>query len=525
MILPLILTVAAFVLIAGAVGGERRAPLVVLGGLVLLGASVLLRLLGSPGPFGSGAWATGSATFFDVGLGLLAGSVVLAARHRPAGPFAFIGVVALLISGALFGASAAFDEPTLHSEADLELSEEAEVAEFLLELGPDDSISEVSGILDEYDARYARAFPEVTLRQDENLAQVYLVRVAKRAARALMDRLLADRENVDYAALNRAVSLAPLVADVPAAREGALLENDPLAPQQWALYAVGGHEAHRMLRDATPVRKARIAILDTGVDAAHADLGAVFAGGSIETDTHGHGTHCAGIAGAATNNGEGVASLNWEGRFVEVVAYPALGALGNGSVETIAQAVIDAALGGADVLSLSLGDVSDAPPKVLADAIAFAQRRGALVVASAGNSAQDAATHYPSNMDGVIAVAALGEDGRLASFSNTVASLSRPIAAPGVGILSTVPDGGYRPMNGTSMAAPLVAGLLGVLRSLDPGLTGEDAYAILHDTGTDTPDGALTGRQIRADAAIARVLSRADVSALRPAVSDELPIR
>jgi thermitase len=75
-------------------------------------------------------------------------------------------------------------------------------------------------------------------------------------------------------------------------------------------------------------------------------------------------------------------------------------------------------------------------------------------------------------------------------------------------------------MNGTSMAAPLVAGLLGVLRSLDPSLTAEDAYALIHETGADTPDAALTGRQIRADQAIRRVLGKP-----APSSSEQAAIR
>ena len=209
-----------------------------------------------------------------------------------------------------------------------------------------------------------------------------------------------------------------------------------------------------------------------------------------------------------TNNGIGVASLNWEGRFVEVTAFAALDATGSGTLEQMTQAVLDAARDGADVISMSLGSVAPFPPKPIVDAIRFAQRRGAIVMASAGNSNEDAATHFPSNIDGVIAVAALDQQLRKAKFSNTIGSLARPIAAPGVDILSLKAGGGYKPLSGTSMATPVVAGLLGVMRSLDPALSAEDAYRILHDTGTTVDETADVGRLINAEAALQAVMQR-----------------
>jgi thermitase len=207
-----------------------------------------------------------------------------------------------------------------------------------------------------------------------------------------------------------------------------------------------------------------------------------------------------------TNNGLGIASLNWEGRFVEVTAYRALDANGFGTIEQIAQGIIDAARDGADVVSLSLGDRSRAAPKVLSDAIAYARRRGAVVVAAAGNADADAAMHTPSNVDGVIAVAAVDASLRKARFSNVNTSLARPIAAPGVDILSLRTGGGYVPMSGTSMATPMVAGLVGVMRSIRPDLTGDEVYRILSETARDVPDAARTGRMIDAEAALRRVV-------------------
>jgi thermitase len=262
-----------------------------------------------------------------------------------------------------------------------------------------------------------------------------------------------------------------------------------------------------LLRDLNPTHKARVAIVDTGVDARHEDLGAIFGQSTGNTDANGHGTHCAGIAGAATNNGVGVASLNWEGRFVEVTGYHALGASGMGTIETIAQAIIDATNDGADVISMSLGDVAPKTPQVLSKAVDFALRHNVIVLASAGNSNEDAIDHFPSNIPGVMAIAAVDQDLEKAKFSNTNTSLTRPLAAPGVDILSTMPKQGYKPLSGTSMATPVVSGLVGVMRAINPNLTAEDAYLILHETGTTVAASDQVGRVVNAEAAILAVLA------------------
>ena len=294
-------------------------------------------------------------------------------------------------------------------------------------------------------------------------------------------------------------------ATASATRE--FLENDPRVAEQWGLEAIRAHEAHALLSELKPIRKARVAIVDTGVDQKHEDIKDAFGTSPGTTDANGHGTHCAGIAGAVTNNRLGVASLNWNGAFVEITGYKALGDTGSGTLESIAQAIIDAAKDKADVISMSLGAAAPQKPRVLVKATAFAQRQGAIVVASAGNRNRDAFDHFPSNLKGVIAVAAVDQNLKKARFSNTVGRLSRPLAAPGVDILSLFPDNTYRPLSGTSMATPMVTGLLGVMRSLNPKLTAEQAYTILHETGTTIADSPQVGRVINAEASILAALA------------------
>lgn len=493
--IPLVLLFAGLLMTAWRTRDGEKNALLALGGLLLVFAALLSYLFsGRPLP------GLARSLFVDAGLALLAVGGVLALARRGGQPFFGLGVL-LLGLGVLLSFFLRMAAP----------AGAAEEVSFLLELGPDDRIEEVMPLLARYDARAERAFPTVSLEEDEDLAQHFLVYVKRKLRQKLMDLLGADAENVDAVEVNRTVTLSPPLEGTVDAAARAVVADDPMAAQQWGLDAIGAHAVHAMLRDVTPKRKAVVAILDTGVDAAHEDLAGVFGESPGTADGNGHGTHCAGIAGAATNNGKGVASLNWEGRFVEIVSFQALPFNGTGTLEHIAQAVIDATQAGVDVLSMSLGDVSPVPPRVVAQAVAFAQRRGIIVVASAGNANQDAATHMPSNLDGVFAVAAVDRDLKKAGFSNTTAGLPRALAAPGVDILSLKPDGVYAPMSGTSMATPMVAGLLGLLRALNPDLTAEAAYDLLYRTGTTVEDTPLVGRVINAEAAVAEVCKCAGV--------------
>lgn len=472
-----------------------RHPLIPLTGLLLVFTALLAYLF-------SGLSLPGIARslFVDAGLALLAVGGVLALRSRGGRPFLALGVLTL---GAGILLTLLLDFTRYRLPADDAGGE----ASFLLELGPDDRIEEVQPLLERYDARYERAFPSVSLDEDEDLAQYFLVYVKRKALEKLMELLGADRENVDWVERNRTVRLDPPIEGTAApgtARQ--VLANDPLVARQWGFEAIGGHAVHALLHQVEPARRATVAILDTGVDGDHEDLQGIFGQSPGSVDEHGHGTHCAGIAGAATNNGRGVASLNWEGRFVRILSFQALPNHGAGTFESIAQALVDATEAKVDVISMSLGMAVSTSPRVVEEAVQYAREQGIIVVASAGNANQDAGDHMPSNIDGIIAVAAVDQQLNKARFSNTTARLRRPLAAPGVDILSLKPNGIYVPLSGTSMAAPMVAGLLGVLRALDPTITADDAYALLHRTGTTVADTPRIGRVINAEAAVRAVL-------------------
>lgn len=486
-----IVTVGAFLLIGLGARPQKRSPLFTLVGFVLMGFSVYLHVIN----YSSVILAT-AAIGIEMGLGFFLMAGMLSKETKSARSFYFLGAGSLFI-GVLFYAFLKLSTPQAASAP----------SSILVELGPDDSIEELASILESYDLDVEKAFPSVSLADEENLAQVYLIHLHSGNQRDLIEELRQDVENVDHIEVNFSIALSdPASTSSRTVDAEKVLENDPLVANQWALEAIQGHEAHAILATMSPVKKAKVAILDTGVDALHEDVSQTFSSSPAIQDAHGHGTHCAGIAGAFTNNGIGIASLNWEGKYIDILGYQALNEMGSGTIEMISQAIIDATGDEVDVISMSLGAKAKTP-KVISDAIQFARKRNVIVIASAGNANEDAIDHMPSSVEGVIVVSAVDENLRKAKFSNTNTSLSRPITAPGVNILSLKTGGGYVEMSGTSMSTPVVSGLVGIMRSLDPNISDTQVYEILNATGKNVKDTKRIGKLINAAEAIQTVLA------------------
>jgi thermitase len=318
---------------------------------------------------------------------------------------------------------------------------------------------------------------------------------------------------VIYFEPNELIEVEPFISvDAEALKRNPELSiNDPETGQQWVMEVMNMNAYYALLSKQTPKKQAKIAILDTGVDGNHEDLKDNYF--SVEekydNDPMGHGTHCAGIAAGVTNNGIGIGSLAGSGSqpFVEVTSIKVLSAGGMGTQKTIIAGIIEAADEGADVISLSLGGQSNASrQKAYSQAVKYATSQGAIVVSAAGNSNRDAKDYSPANAMGMITVAAIDENLNRAVFSNTVNNVKQGIAAPGVAIYSTTPDNNYKVFSGTSMAAPFVAGLLGVMRSVNPNLSAADAYKILRKTGVDSGDTKMTGKVVQPEAALKAAL-------------------
>lgn len=291
--------------------------------------------------------------------------------------------------------------------------------------------------------------------------------------------------------------------------------NDPSFSQLWGMSSASGIDAPKAWDTTTGSADEVVAVVDTGIDYTHPDLAANIwtnpgeipdngidddGNGYIDdvhginaiTDTgnpmddNGHGTHVSGTIAGVGNNGLGVAGVNWHAK---VVAAKFLSAGGSGTLADAIKAInyiVDLKLSGVNIHAInnSWGGGGFSAP--LNSAISRANDAGLIFVAAAGNEANDNDNNpeYPSGYElpNVVAVAALDQDGNLASFSNYGAT-TVDIAAPGVGILSTIPGGGYAQYSGTSMATPHVTGALALLYSHEPSLSVSQALDRLYGSG------------------------------------------
>ena len=227
-----------------------------------------------------------------------------------------------------------------------------------------------------------------------------------------------------------------------------------------------------------------IAVLDTGVQSDHPDLAGqltagynVIDGSQSAEDDVGHGTHVAGIIGAAVNNNEGVAGISW---YNKVMPVKVLDSSGAGTTYSVAEGIIWATDNGAKVINMSLGNYASA--QFLHDAIRYAYDRDVVLIAASGND-NTSRPGYPAAYPEVFAVAATDAHEARAPFSNYGDYID--VAAPGDGIASTYPGSQYAALSGTSMAAPHVAGLAGLIRTKNPLLTNEEVMEVMRSTAKD----------------------------------------
>ena len=186
-----------------------------------------------------------------------------------------------------------------------------------------------------------------------------------------------------------------------------------------------------------------------------------------------HGSHVAGTIGAAGDNRLGVVGVNWK---VALMPLRAIGTRG-GRTDHLAKAIDFATEHGARVINASWGGAGNS--QVIANAVARANRKGVLFVAAAGNDSAPSPS-FPANLgiENVISVGATTREDRLAVFSDRAAM----VAAPGVDILSTTAPGRYESYEGTSMAAPHVAGLAALLWATHPAATLAQVRKALFDS-------------------------------------------
>jgi hypothetical protein len=257
--------------------------------------------------------------------------------------------------------------------------------------------------------------------------------------------------------------------------------DDRLLSRQTHLAEVRLPQAWHRSRGASSVT---IAVLDTGLDVAHPDIAGkvvgrfnAVPGATGVSDEVGHGTAVAGVAAAATDNGRGIAGAGFDTSLLAVkVSTPGPSGLIYGT--DLARGIVWATDQGADVINMSLG--GPAADAAMRDAVAYAASKDVVLVAAAGNEG-DTARSYPAALDGVLSVGAT-DGSRRAAFSTYGGWVD--VAAPGRGIYTTLAGGGYGRWDGTSFAAPIVAGQAALLLARRPAATPERIERVIERSTT-----------------------------------------
>ncbi|MBI4492192.1 MAG: S8 family serine peptidase [Chloroflexi bacterium] len=258
-------------------------------------------------------------------------------------------------------------------------------------------------------------------------------------------------------------------------------------PTQWNLRQIGMEAAWDITRGDG---KVVVAVLDTGVDLEHPELAPNLVPGydfvhddPVPEDDSSHGTHTAGIIAARGNNGQGIAGIAWEARIMPIKV---LNARGLGPESAMIRGLVYAVDQGARIINLSSGTTRGSA--AMAEAVAYAYRKGALLVTAAGNSGDRGnPSIYPAAYPEVIAVGATDRSNVAPPFSQRQSYVT--VVAPGVDIPSAAWEGAgigrYAMATGTSAAAPHVAGLAALIWSLEPDLTNDQVRRLIVEHADD----------------------------------------
>jgi thermitase len=340
----------------------------------------------------------------------------------------------------------------------------------------------------------ARSMGAVMTKQVPNHPNLILLKKNKAVPMDQFLKTLQDNPDVEYAEQNVTLSIPDPKPDkvYPSAAVQApfSVQGSPTDPDlTWGYEDIKADLIPRC-PDSAPV----VAVIDTGVDYTHPELaGRVILGHDFHNedddpmDDHGHGTHVSGIIAAAANNGAGSAGISDRSR---ILAIKVLGADGSGSNWNVIQGIYAAAdHPEVRVINLSLG--TWVGTWSFHNAVDYAVGQDKLIVAAAGNSNSNS-PYFPAYWSqysvGVMAVGANDQQDCKAVFSNYGNWVT--ICAPGVSILSCLPNGRYGSWSGTSMATPFVVGAAARLLAVNPKLRNHELAAILEgNTDSLTSDG------------------------------------
>jgi PKD repeat protein len=311
-----------------------------------------------------------------------------------------------------------------------------------------------------------------------------------------------------------------------------LTPNDPSYSSQWAMSNINAPAAWNYFSTGSNIV---VGVVDDAIERTHSDLSpnlwvnsAEIPGNGIDEDNngyiddingfdvadndnnpnppssaYGHGTHVAGIVSARSNNGIGVASIGFSCKLMCVKSTNSSSSVTNGY-----DGIVYAAVSGANVINMSWGGPGSSTTGQ--NVVNYAWSQGCILIAAAGNDNVNT-QFYPAAYNNVISVSATTSSNTKASFSNYGSWID--ISAPGNNIYSTIVGNSYGNKSGTSMASPMVAGLVGLMKSLNPSMPNTDIINCLLTTAVNidaqNPSyiGQLGSGRIDAAAAMACVSS------------------
>lgn len=324
-----------------------------------------------------------------------------------------------------------------------------------------------------------------------NISRIFRIEYDGDESPIVIAKKMAQCEGVEYAQ----PYWIPELFDTP---------DDPKTGSQYYLQLVKAFDAYDISKGDSNIV---IGIIDTGVDIYHEDLASNikinyndpingidddgdgyidnYRGWDLGCDDNNpissvnhHGTYVAGIAAATANNGIGIAGVGYNTKFMPIKVSEDT----EGSLIACYEGIVYAADHGCKIINCSWGSTSKNP--LCDDVVKYAQDKGCLIVAAAGNTGTDV-KYYPASCEGVISVA--GTNSADKKWSKSTFNNMVDISAPGEGIYSTTYNSTYNSGNGTSFASPIVAAAAALVWAHRPELTATQVGELLRVT-TDNID-------------------------------------
>lgn len=307
---------------------------------------------------------------------------------------------------------------------------------------------------------------------DESLNRVYQIQLSDFSKVDEVVKILESISGIEYAELKEL-------------HQSFATPNDPYfgSQYQYGLIKIQAEEAWDISTGSSSII---VAVTDDAINVDHPDLKNVIIGGHDAStggnnprpcgSTNGfHGSHVSGTVGAETNNNTGVASIGYGVSIMPVKIGNCSGSLTSGY-----EGIVYAANNGAHVINMSWGGPGSS--QYGQSVITNAWNQGVVLVAAAGND-NTSSKFYPAGYNNVVTVASTDNSDKKSSFSNYGNWIN--ISAPGSDIVSTDNNTGYQYSSGTSMASPLVSGLVGLMRSYAPSATPAQIVSCLYSSADD----------------------------------------